>query len=48
MEELPEEVGRVGVGMSARGSFNARVEPDENADQVWDDDVWQKWKVCVF
>ena len=42
VEEFPEEVRRVGIGVTGRSGFQPRVDPDEDADQVGEQGVDEK------
>ena len=46
-EELPEEVGGVGVGVARAGGLDARVEADEEDEEVGRYGVPEGWQVCV-
>ena len=41
MDEFPEQIGRVRVSMTTGGGADTRVEPDEQADEVWGDGIGQ-------
>lgn len=46
-EQLPEEVRGVGVGVAGAGRLDARVEADEEDEQVWGDGVGEERQVGV-
>ena len=47
VEQLPEEVGGVGVGMAGAGGLDARVEADEEDEQVRGDGVGEQRQMGI-